>query len=89
MVEEDFKEIGENVYDVDGSASFDDFCDFFDIEVESDNLSVGGFITELLGKMPEVGDQATFENLKMVVTSIESHRVENVEVTRTISQEEE
>ena len=89
VVEEDFKEIGENVYDVDGSASFDDFCDFFDIEVESDNVSVGGFITELLGKMPEVGDQATFENLKMVVTSIESHRVENVEVTRTISQEEE
>ncbi|MBR5538684.1 MAG: HlyC/CorC family transporter, partial [Clostridia bacterium] len=28
-VEEDFEELGENVYDVDGSASVDDFCDLF------------------------------------------------------------
>jgi len=81
IVEEDFVEIGENVYDVDGSASFDDFCDFFDIEEESDNVSVGGWVTELLGKLPEVGDEVTFENLKLVVTEVDSHRVENIEVT--------
>ncbi len=88
VVEEDFVEIGENVYDVDGSASFDDFCDFFDIEEESDNVSVGGWVTELLGKLPEVGDAVTFENLKLVVTEVDSHRVENVEVTREVYTEE-
>ena len=81
VVEEDFVEIGENVFDVDGSASFDDFCDFFEIEEETDNVSVGGWVTELLGKLPEVGDEVTFENLKLVVTEVDSHRVENIEVT--------
>lgn len=81
VVEEDFVEIGENVYDVDGSASFDDFCDFFDIEEESDNVSVGGWITEQLGKLPEVGDELEFEKLKLVVTNIDSHRVANIKVT--------
>ncbi|MBQ7986639.1 MAG: HlyC/CorC family transporter [Clostridia bacterium] len=88
VVEEDFVEIGENVYDVDGSASFDDFCDFFDIEEESDNVSVGGWVTELLGKLPEVGDEVTFGNLKMVVTDVDSHRVENIEVTCITPEEE-
>ncbi len=82
VVEEDFVEISENVYDVDGSASFDDFCDFFDIEEESDNVSVGGWVTELLGKLPEVGDEVTFENLKLIITEVDSHRAQNIEVTR-------
>lgn len=88
VVEEDFVEIGENVYDVDGSASFDDFCDFFDIEEESDNVSVGGWVTELLGKLPEVGDEVTFGDLKLVVTEVDSHRAQNIEVTRTVPEEE-
>ena len=87
VVEEDFVEIGENVYDVDGSASFDDFCDFFEIEEETDNVSVGGWVTELLGKLPEVGDEVTFENLKLLVTEVDSHRVENIKVTRQITEE--
>lgn len=87
VVEEDFVEIGENVFDVDGSASFDDFCDFFDIEEESDNVSVGGWVTELLGKLPEVGDEVTFEDLKLVVTEVDSHRAENIEVTRKVCEE--
>ena len=87
VVEEDFVEIGENVYDVDGSASFDDFCDFFDIEQESDNVSVGGFVTERLGKLPEVGDEVTFGNLKLEVTEVDSHRAENIKVTRQAVEE--
>ena len=86
---EDFKEVGENVYVVDGSASFDDFCDFFDVEAESDSVSVSGFITELLGKFPEVGDKAQFENLNMEVTKVDSHCAENVRVTQITENNEE
>ena len=87
VVEEDFVEVSENVFDVDGSASFDDFCDFFEIEEETDNVSVGGWVTELLGKLPEVGDEVTFENLKLLVTKVDSHRAENIKVTRTANEE--
>lgn len=87
VVEEDFVEVSENVFDVDGSASFDDFCDFFEIEEETDNVSVGGWVTELLGKLPEVGDEVTFENLKLLVTKVDSHRAENIKVIRTANEE--
>ena len=72
---------GKQVEKLVGVRSFDDFCDFFEIEEETDNVSVGGWVTELLGKLPEVGDEVTFENLKLVVTEVDSHRVENIEVT--------
>lgn len=88
-VVEDFKEVGENVYVVDGSASFDDFCDFFDLDAESDSVSVSGFITELLGKFPEVGDNAQFENLNMEVTKVDSHCAENIRVTKIVENCEE
>ena len=88
-VEEDFEELGENVYDVDGSASVDDFCDLFDVETESDSVSVSGFVTELLGKFPEVGDTCEFEGLKLEVTKVDSHCAENIRVTRVDNVEEE
>ena len=86
---EEFKEVGKNVFVVDGSASFDDFCDFFDIDAESDSVSVSGFITELLGKFPEVGDTCEFESLNMEVTKVDSHCAENVRVTKIVNDEEE
>lgn len=87
-VTEDFKEVDENVFVVDGSASFDDFCDFFDIDAESDSVSVSGFITELLGKFPEIGDSCSFEDLKIEVTKVDSHCAEKSRVTRVIKDEE-
>ncbi len=88
-VVEEFKEVGENVFVVDGSAGLDDFCDFFDIDAESDSVSVSGFITELLGKFPEVGDVAEFESLNMEVTKVDSHCAENIRVTKILRDEEE
>ena len=58
------------------------------VEAESDSVSVSGFITELLGKFPEVGDIAQFENLNMEVTKVDSHCAENVRVTRIAEDEE-
>ncbi len=88
-VTEDFKEVDENVFVVDGSAGLDDFCDFFDVEAESDSVSVSGFITEILGKFPEVGDVAEFGDLNMEVTKVDSHCAENIRVTKILRDEEE
>ncbi len=78
-VVEDFKKLDEHTYRVDGSVSFDDFADFFDIEdEENDNVSVGGWVSEQLGKMPENGDKVTFENLDITITETESHRITQI-----------
>ena len=82
-VVENFKEIDANTFKVDGSVNFDDFCDFFDIEAESESISVGGWAMECLGKIPEEGDEFEYENLKISILETDSHRVTLVKVIRS------
>ena len=59
----------------------DDFCDFFDIEIEeTESVSAGGWAMEQLGKIPENGDSFNYENLTVTVTGTESHRVTEITV---------
>lgn len=86
---ENFKEIAENKFVVDCSVTFDDFCDFFDIKFESDSVSVGGWVMEQLGKIPEQGDKFTFENLDIIITGVDSHRVTKIQVLQNPTPEED
>lgn len=88
-VVEDFKEIGENTYLVDCGVNFGDFCDRFDIETDSDSVSLGGWIMEQVGKIPVIGDCFEFEKLSIKVTETDSHRVSKVEVVCTVTDEPE
>lgn len=82
-VTEDFYEVDVNTYKVDASVNFEDFCDFFDIEAESESISVGGWAMEQLGKIPEEGDSFEFLNLKISILMTDSHRVTQLRVVKT------
>lgn len=79
-VVEDFREIGEDTYVVDCSINVDDFFEFFDIECESDSISLGGWVMEQLGKVPEICDAFEYENLSVIVRETDFHRVTEIEV---------
>lgn len=88
-VVEEFKELDENTFIIDCNMNLDDFCEEFDIEAESDSVSVGGWVAEQIGKIPEVNDSFDFENLTVTVTETESHRASAVKVEkRNVSDEE-
>jgi CBS domain containing-hemolysin-like protein len=72
----------ENAYMVDGTMNFDDFCDEFDLkrDEETDSVSVGGWITEQLGKIPSRSDRFDYEHLHVIVTETDSHRVVKAKV---------
>ena len=72
----------ENAYMVDGTMNFDDFCDEFDLErdEETDSVSVGGWITEQIGRIPSRGDRFDYENIHVIVTETDSHRVVKAKV---------
>ncbi len=59
-VVETFKEIETDVFRVDCSVNMDDFCDYFGMKIESESVSLGGFIMELFGKIPEVGESVEY-----------------------------
>ena len=85
---EDFVEIDANTYDVDGSVNFDDFCQEFDIEAEAESVSVGGWVMEQLGKIPENGESFEFRNMLVTVMETDSHRVTKIRVVIEETEEE-
>lgn len=76
-----FEETGENVWRTDCAVALDEFCQKFDVEAETESVSLGGFVTEQLGKIAEVGDEFDYENLHIEVLEIDSHIPTFVSVT--------
>ena len=80
-VVEDFSEISENVWSVDASVNLDEFADKFDVKIEeAESVSLGGFVAEQLGKVPEENDTFDYENITVTVEKCEDHRVTSVKV---------
>ena len=81
-VEEDFEKLDENTYRVDCSVSLEDFMEFFDVKLESDSVSVGGWVMEQLNRAPIKGDSITAQNLEITVSGLSAYRVSSVTVRR-------
>jgi len=78
-VVEDFKKLDENKYYVDCSVNFEDFCDFFEIDSDSESISLSGWVMEQLGRIPENNDSFVFGNLNIKVTETDFHRATKLE----------
>lgn len=74
-VEEEVTMVDDHTYTVDGAMSLTDFDEQFDVEVETDSLSLGGWIMEKMERVPEVGDTVECEHLTITVTEVEDRRV--------------
>ena len=79
-VEEDFEKLGESTYRVDCSVSLEDFMEFFDMKLESDSVSVGGWVMEQLNRVPIKGDSFTAQNLEITVSDLSAYRVSFITV---------
>ncbi len=77
---EKFNLIGEDTYMVDCAVDFEEFCEFFGIEDEEENLSLSGWVMDKLDKIPEVEDTFTFEHLAVTVKEVDYHRTEKIQV---------
>lgn len=79
---EDIIPQGENAYIADGSMNLNEFSGYFGIDTESDNVSLGGWVTEILGRIPEKGDSFEYGPLGIEVVKTDSHRVVQVKVKK-------
>ncbi len=79
-VVEDFVKIDKDTYRIDGAMNLEDFCQFFEVEIESEVMSVSGWIMEQLGRIPEAGDHLQYENLIVTVAELDQHRIAQVDV---------
>lgn len=88
-VVEDYKEISDNTFRIDCGSPLSDFIDFFDLKIESDAITINGWIMEVLDRIPSCGDRFSFENLDITVTETDSHRVSLIHVVRNRIESEE
>jgi len=88
-VVEDFKEVSEDTTIVDCSMNFLDFCARYDIESDTNSISLGGWITEQMGKIPEEGDFFEYENLHITITETDGRRVMAAKVVQNDPDEDD
>ena len=60
-----------------------------DVDDESESVSVGGWVIELLCKIPEPGDSFSYENIDVTVTKVENRRIVEISVIKRQPADEE
>ena len=88
-VEEPIRMLEQGEYLVDGGVSLSDFCNQFDVDSDSESVSVGGWVMDQLECIPDKGQNFIYENLDITVCAVEDHRVESVRVRVLEPAEEE
>ncbi|MDD6191242.1 MAG: hemolysin family protein [Firmicutes bacterium] len=82
--DEEIKKIGHNCYMVEGSMNLDDLDEEINIKLESeDSETIGGFILNLLGEIPDenyIDREIPFENVVFTIKSIKDRRIEKIKL---------
>ena len=86
---EEFLQLSENKHKILGNAGVDHMFEYFDMEADSESNTVGGWIMDMLRRVPEEGDSFTFEKLTVTVTKTDGRRAEECEITVTEEKPEE
>lgn len=88
-VVETFTKIADNKYKVVCSGDLDSLYKFFDINKDAESITIGGWVMEQLGRIPNEGDTFKYENLDVTVTGTDYRRVLEIEVYRNPENQEE
>ncbi len=80
--EQELTKIGENLYRIEGSMYLDDINEELGTGLESeDSETIGGFIIDMFGEIPDeddLGKEMIWENLVFTIESVKDRRIEKV-----------
>jgi CBS domain containing-hemolysin-like protein len=81
---EEFTEINENEFTVEGAVGLYELQDMADLTLESADVStIGGYVTHLLGHLPKQGEQVQIEDYVVTITKTDGRRVEELHFRKT------
>lgn len=89
---DEFVDMGNGSYEVDGNMRIYDFFEELDIDYEDfddDNATVGGWAIEMIGGFPQRGDSFEYEHITVTVKKIKKRRIMRLLVTSRPRPEEE
>ena len=74
------RKLGPDTYAVDAAMDLADFAAYFHLKTDSEMVSVSGWVMEQFGRVPEAGDSFACGDLRVQVTRVENHRIEEIHV---------
>ncbi len=79
--EAELVKVGDNVYLVSANLSMDDLSEQLNLPLEEKEFeTVGGYIYDLVGSLPEVGQKIEADGLRFIVEKIKGQRIEKVKL---------
>lgn len=79
--EREIQKIKDNEYLVYGKTKISDVNEVFGTEIQCRNFdSIGGFIIDTLGKIPEKGEEIKYENITILIEEVNKNRIEKIRV---------
>lgn len=76
---EPIEQTGPFEYRLKGNLAIHDWLEMFDIDLEeTQQATIGGLVTALLGKIPQKGDTLHIRNIKFTVEKIHKNRIETI-----------
>lgn len=85
---ENIRERSDGSYDINGSTRLSDMCESIGCSIDSETDTVGGWVTEMLGGIPESGESFECGGMHVTVESTDKRRVLKVNVNVNILRED-
>lgn len=85
---ENIRERSDGSYDINGSTRLSDMCESIGCSIDSEADTVGGWVTEMLGGIPESGESFECGGMHVTVESTDERRVLKVNVNVNILRED-
>ncbi len=81
--EKEYETINEYTFQIDGGMRIEEANEELGLELpEGDYESVAGFVLHLLGHIPKRGQQLRYRGLKIVITKMKGHKIEEILLTK-------
>mgnify|MGYP002682332878 CR=1 FL=1 len=81
MHNQEIETIREGEYLVDGSTRIEEINELIGTRIESEHYdSIGGFVIELMGRLPRQGESVEHMSTKFIIESMERNRIRKIRV---------
>ncbi len=81
--EKDVEIVDEKNFVVSGQSALDEVNELLGTSLQSNDFNtLGGFVFGLFGRMPKVGEQLRYKNLKLEVLELEGRKINKIKITK-------
>ncbi|MDA8388981.1 MAG: hemolysin family protein [Nitrospiraceae bacterium] len=80
--EKEVEIIDERTFIVSGQTDMDEVNELVGVEIKSEFHTLGGFVFGLFGRLPKVGEQIRYQDLRLLILEMEERKIARVKISK-------